>query len=748
MTTFNVAMATPTLLLPSSSFHSHPQQQPRQLHALYLKTGILNHPHVSSRLLSLYAKANHLQHARSLFDTIPQPTLLSWNLIISSYLHNHRSHDALLLFRQMLLLHLLPDAFTLPPLIKACTRLHAIPEGKQLHGLLLKIGFASDKFVQSSLLTMYAKWGDMGLARRVFDLMLDKDIVSWNSLIDGYARNGDVDVALKLFDEMPSRDAFTWTALVDGLAKCGKVEAARQVFDQMPSRSLVSWNAMIDGYMKSGKVNLACELFHRMPARNLISWNTMIGGLQFNGMFSEAMEMFEALLEEGVVPNEVTMLAALSAVSGLAVFGNGRWIHSFMIKQGFELDGVVGTSLIEMYSKCGSIESSMAVFKAIAEKKLGHWTAIIVGLGMHGLADQALELFQEIYRIGLKPHDITFIGVLNACSHAGLVDEGNRIFQMMVNEYKIQPTVEHYGCFVDLLCRAGHLEQAKNIIESMPMRPNKVIWMSLLGGSRNHRNLEIGEYAAQNLIEVDDPDATGCYTVLSNMYAAAGKWDEVSHVRETMKKRGAKKDAGCSFIEHRGQVHRFIVGDKSHAQSEDIYAKLREMREKLKLAGHVPDTSQVLLNITDEKEKESELENHSERLAISFGLINMESRTPIRIIKNLRVCNDCHEVTKLLSDIYDREIIVRDNSRFHHFKNGSCSCNDFCVRYGFDTEILSFSKYWRFIAVRGCIKSSYFWRPIFLIYNASHTDSSAHVVTLVKKEFNTTEMHMGTEDCS
>lgn len=524
---------------------------------------------------------------------------------------------------------------------------------------------------------MYAKWGEMSLARRVFDRVDDKDLVLWNSMVDGYARNGDVEVAFKLFDEMPSRDEFTFTALVDGLSKSGKVEVAREIFDQMPSKSLVSWNVMINGYMKSGEIDLAHELFHQMPVRNLVSWNSMIAGYQLNGCFFEALELFEALLKEGIMPSNVTILSALSAVSGLAVLDDGRWIHSFMVKHGFELDGVLGTSLIEMYSKCGSIESAVAVFKGIANKKLGHWTAIIAGLGMHGLADQALELFMEMRRVGMKPHAITFIGVLNACSHAGLVDEGNRIFQMMINEYKIEPTVEHYGCFVDILCRAGHLERAKDVIESMPMRPNKVIWMSLLGGARNHGNLEIGEYAAHKLIE-EDPDAsTGCYPVLSNMYAAAGKWDKVSHVREMMKKRGVTKDAGCSFIEHKGQLHRFIVGDRSHPQTQDIYAKLSEMREKLKLVGHVPDTSQVLLNIECEEEKESELENHSERLAISFGLINVGSRTPICIMKNLRVCNDCHAVTKLLSAIYGREIIVRDNSRFHHFKNGSCSCNDF-----------------------------------------------------------------------
>ncbi|XP_019435728.1 PREDICTED: pentatricopeptide repeat-containing protein At1g08070, chloroplastic-like [Lupinus angustifolius] len=660
-----------------SNFIKTPKQEPHQLHALYLKNGTFNHPSLSSRLLSLYThpNINDLHYARSLFNTINPPTLISFNLIIKCYVHNHLSNDALHVFDQMLRFYL-PDCFTLPCVIKGCARLNAVCEGKQIHGLALKIGFGGDKFVQSSLVSMYAKWGDMVVAREVFDRMRDRGLVAWNSLIDGYAKNGDLEVALKLFDEMPSRDSFTWTALVDGLSKCNKIDAAREMFDQMPSKNLVSWNAMINGYMKAGKVNLAQQMFQQMPMRNIVSWNSMVAGHEVNGQFFEALELFDALLKEGLMPSHVTVLSALSAVSGLAFLSNGRWIHSFMVKHGFELDGVLGTSLIEMYSKCGSIESALEVFKALSNKKLGHWTAIIVGLGMHGLADRALELFEEMHRIGMKPHDITFIGVLNACSHAGLVDEGSRIFHMMINEYKIKPTIEHYGCFVDILCRAGYLEQAKITIESMPMKPNKFIWMSLLGGSRNHGNLEIGEYAAHNLMETD-PDLSGCYTVLSNMYAAAGKWDEVSQIREVMKKRGVIKDAGCSFIEHRSQLHRFSVGDRSHPQTEVIYAKLKEMREKLKLAGHVPDTSQVLLNIEGENEKEAELETHSERLAISFALINMESRTPIRIMKNLRVCNDCHVVTKLLSAIYNHEIIVRDNSRFHHFKNGSCSCNDF-----------------------------------------------------------------------
>ncbi|MFQ6620086.1 hypothetical protein Gotur_027235 [Gossypium turneri] len=545
-------------LLKSSKTH----QETQQLHAFSLKTGVFSHPSLSSRLLSLYAdpNINNLRYARSVFDRIQHPSLVLWNIILKCYIQNQKSHEAISLF-VLMLGHFPPDEFTFPCVIKACAKLTALKEGKQIHGLVLKLGFGLDKFVQASLVNLYSKCGE-------------------------------------------------------------------------------------------------------------------IGGFKLNLRFLEALEMFERMLEEEFRPTHATLVSVISAVSGLASLGTGRLVHSYIVKNGIELDGVVGTVLIEMYSKCGGIDSAVTVFRTISHKKLGHWTAIIVGLSIHGMADHALKLFLEMRRIGVKPNAITFVGVLNACSHVGLINDGHKYFNMMINEYGIKPAIEHYGCLVDILCRAGCLEEAKDIIEEMPMRPNKVIWMTLLSGARNHRNTKIGEYAAQHLIELA-PETTGGYVVLSNMYAVAGKWEKVSEVREMMKKRGLRKDPGCSSIEHKGVVHNFIVGDKSHPQTKEIYSKLAEMREKLKLAGHVPDTSQVLLYIEEEEEKEAELENHSERLAIAFGLINTEAGCPIRIMKNLRVCSDCHSVTKLLSKIYSREIIVRDNSRFHHFKDGLCSCKDF-----------------------------------------------------------------------
>ncbi|KAF5198681.1 Pentatricopeptide repeat-containing protein [Thalictrum thalictroides] len=651
----------------------------KQIHALSIKTSTFFETPIFSKLLSLYSdpKIGNLEYARSVFDQIEKPNSFAWNTIIKSYIENHRSNDGLVLFCELLnVSDILPDHFILPCVIKGCTRLSAIEEGKQIHGLVFKIGLVSDAYVQCSLISFYSKAADILSSQKVFYSVDDRNLGCSNSLLDGYARCGEMELAQKLFDEMSERDSFSWTVLIDGYSKCGKIEIARKLFDQMPNKCLVTWNAMINGYMKSGDFESAERLFNRMPERNLVTWNSMVSGYEWNGKYMQALEFFQTMVKGGPTPNNSTLVSVLSAVSGLALIEKGRWIHSYINWRRLRFDGVLGTSLIEMYSKCGCIESALNVFQAISKKKLGHWTAIIVGLGAHGMANHALELFMEMQRMGVKPHPITFIGVLNACSHAGMIQEGYRYFELMKQEYMMEPMIEHYGCLVDLLCRAGRLEDAMNVIVMMPMKPNKVIWMSLLSGCKIHGNIDIGEYAAKHAFELAPKDI-GSYVLLSNIYAAAGQWDKVSMVRKNLKARGVKKVPGCSFIEHNDKLHKFIVGDRSHPQTEEIYSKLSEMRERLICAGYIPDLTQVLLCIEGEKEKEAELSNHSERLAIAFGLINLEAGRPICIVKNLRVCNDCHNVTKLLSSIYDREIIVRDNSRFHHFKKGFCSCMDY-----------------------------------------------------------------------
>lgn len=653
------------------------QEELQHIQARSIKNGSFVHLAVSSRILSLYASMGDVESARSLFDNMSQPSSVCWNSIIKCYVESSCSDEALVLFGELVSRTGMPvDNFIYPCVIKACSRLNAIAEGKQIHGLVVKSGSGGDIYVQGSLLSLYSKFGDMELAGRVFERMSCRDLVAWNSLIDGHAKCGSMDVAKSLFDDMPERDVFSYTALVDGYSKCGNVNAARNIFDQMTEKNVISWNAMVDGYMRNRDVASARELFNEMPAKSVATWNIMISGLELNGQFLDAIVMFLKMLENDANPNHATFVCTLSAVSELGAIGYARFMHSYVNRTGVEIDGVLGTALIHMYSKCGCIESALRVFNSISRRKIGHWTAVIVGLGTHGMAAEALDLFMEMQKSGGKPNDITLIGVLNACSHGGEVDKGRHYFKEMIRKYGITPTIEHYGCMVDLLCRTGHLDEAKEVIENMPMTPNKVIWMSLLSGCKTHKSIDMGEYAAKKVAELD-PTATGSYLLLSNIYASAKLWNKVSEIREAMKLSKVRKDPGRSSIEHEGVMHNFVAGDQSHPKTEEIYSKLEEMVEKLKAAGHKPDTTQVFLYFEDDKDKEAELAVHGERLAMAFGLITLRPSCPIRIVKNLRVCNDCHVVTKLLSEIYNREIIVRDGSRFHHFKNGYCSCKDF-----------------------------------------------------------------------
>lgn len=534
----------------------------------------------------------------------------------------------------------------------------------------------SDSFVQNTLLHMYAKCGDVVSACSVFKGMDRKNLVSWNAMLDGCVKSGKIERARRVFDEMPERDVMSWNTMIDGYAKLGEMGLARALFDQMEERDMVTWNSMINGYMKCGGVNEARELFDSMGKKDSVSWNSMISGLDQNARSKDALDIFsKMLMDKNAGVDESTMVGVLSAISDLGLLEKGRWAADFISKSKFQLDGALGTALIDMYSNCGSISSAMQIFLSIRRKSVEHWTAMIIGLAIHGLGREAVDLFKEMQRLKVKPNEITFIGVLNACSHAGLVKEGATYFELMEKEYKIMPKVQHYGCLVDLYCRAGYLEEAKDAAEKMRVDPNMVIWMMLLNGARCHGNVAMAEFAAEKLAEMGSL-ADGYFVLLSNTYASAGRWEDVSNVREIMKSKGVRKVPGRSWIEVKGTVHEFLVEDESHPQIQEIYLKVDEMMERSKMAGYRPDMTQVLLDIKEE-EKEAVLFHHSEKLAIAFGLLNVEKGRPIRVMKNLRVCVDCHSAAKMISKVYDREIIVRDKNRFHHFRNGLCSCGDY-----------------------------------------------------------------------
>eukprot|EP01018_Ginkgo_biloba_P030301 Gb_17294 [translate_table: standard] len=663
----------------------------------------------------------YLNISRRFIHSLPvktSPRLPNWNPWhnddVSSLCKEGRLKEALAMVHLMNQQGIAVDYDTYAYLLQACNNIKALVEGKQLHAYMLVAGLEPNSFVGTQLVGMYATCGNIANARLVFDKIYERTPILWNAMIRMYAKNGPCEEALSLYYQMQQEgtrpdnftfplvlkacaallalqegkeihyhivrsrlesDVFVAAGLIDMYAKCGCIEDARQVFDKMSRRDLVSWNTMIAGYAKCGNVEIARHLFDRMPERNVVSWTAMIAGYVQNGYFNEALTLYDQMQQTEIKPNRVTLVSVLPACAHLGALQQGKWIHDYVIRSGLESDVSLQTALVNMYAKCGQLDVARHLFDKMSKRDIVSWNAMIAGYGMHGHGEDAIALFVQMQQTGLKPDDVTFIGVLSACSHTGLVDEGWQYFDCMRQDYSLTPKMEHYACMVDLLGRAGQLSEAQYFVGNMPFEPSPSVWGALLAACRVHGNIELAEHVSERLFELE-PYNTGNYVLLSNMYAEAGRWDNVEKVRIMLKGRGLKKNPGCSWIEINNRVHAFRGGDKSHPQSEKIYALLENLAGQMKKAGYEPDTSFVLHDVEAE-EKEFALFSHSERLAIAFGILNTGPGTLIQISKNLRVCGDCHTATKFISKIVRREIIVRDINRFHHFKDGLCSCGDY-----------------------------------------------------------------------
>ncbi|KAI4372318.1 hypothetical protein MLD38_010563 [Melastoma candidum] len=622
-----------------------------QAHALIVKTSLhANHLIVAKLLRKLLSasptpSSSDLRLSSSIFRSIPSPDSFLFNTIIRAHLFARCYLSSWSFFARMVHLGIPLDSFAFSLVLQACGRMGPQDRGRLVHSLVVKLGFQSDIFVQTALVEMYSKSGCADSARTIFYGIEEPDTVSYNVLLAEYVRMGEMGLARDLFDGMPNRD-------------------------------LVSWNTMIHGYASVGNFAEAKELFERTEDRDAISWSSMIGAYARTRQSNEAVRLFYKMQAAGIVPDKITMVSVLSACGDIGALGMGRMAHQFLDRNRIEIDMKLGTSLIDMYSKCGDIDSSLSVFNVMKEKDVFTWSAMIIGLANHGSGELALEYFSKMIDEGIAPNDITFVGVLSACSHRGLVDVGRKYFYSMNHIYGVAPKIEHYGCMVDILARAGHVMEARQLIGSMPFEPDAVIWRALLSGCRTHKhNDDIVEEATVKLLQME-PIIDGNYLLLSNLHTQAKKWDEVSNIWRTMREMNLRKIPGSSSIEVNNTVHEFLAGDRLHPQSEQIFQMLDEIYDKLKNAGHKPLTCLISQDL-EENEKEAMLAHHSEKLAVAYGLLYTDHGSPIRIVKNLRVCEDCHVTFKLISLIYDRKIIVRDRNRFHHFNGGACSCKDY-----------------------------------------------------------------------
>ncbi|XP_008803598.1 pentatricopeptide repeat-containing protein At5g66520-like [Phoenix dactylifera] len=490
----------------------------KQLHAHAIALDLVRYTYVTSRILALYAFHPNpdIHSARLVFDRIPEPTIFNWNTMIKAHSRTPHPEKGLLFYSHMRRRGLPPNMHTFPFAIKACARLSSL---SQIHGQIVKFGFYLDVFVTSSLIRYYSH--------------------------------------------------------------LGRLEFASQVFDESSNRNLVCWTSLISAHCARGLVDRAREIFERMSERNEVSWSAIITGYVQNDRPEEAIELFRELKRHGSVKlNDSLLVSVLNACAGLGAVEEGRWIHDYIDRRGTHYGVELGTALLDFYSKCGFIESAREVFCKMACKDVTAWSAMVMGQALNGLTHSAIETFSEMLGCKVMPNAVTFVGVLTACNHGGLVDEGWAYLEDMSRVYGLSPTIEHYGCVVDLLSRAGRTAEAERLIRCMPMEPDGAIWGALLHGCLMHGNAELGERVGRRVIELE-PHHCGRYVGLANVYAAMGRWEGAVKVRRAMRDRGVAPAPGWSLIEINGVGHRFLADDKGHPRQEEIYRMLGDLSMEL-----------------------------------------------------------------------------------------------------------------------------------------------------------------------
>lgn len=572
-----------------------------QVHGHALKLGFDSDVYVLNTLINMYVVCGRLGDARRLFDLSSALDSVSWNSILAGYVHAGDVEGAFVIFDRM-------------------------PERNSI--------------ASSSVIALLGKAGRVVDARLVFDGMTERNVVSWSAMISCYEQNGMFEDAVFAFCEMNNGDRIAMdevvmvtvlsacthllsirggvqvhglimrfgfesyvnlqNALIHLYSSCGDIIAAQKLFQSGQNLDQISWNSMLSGYLKLGLLTEAKGLFDSMPVKDVVSWSAMIAGFAQHDRYSETLDIFQRMQVEGVEPDETTLVSVLSACTHLSALEQGKWVQTYIRKNGIKVNIILGTSIVDMFMKCGCVGSALEAFLDMPERGVSTWNALILGLAMNGQVGSCLEKFMEMLECGMTPNEITFVAVLSACRHAGLVDEGRQYFDLMIDCYNIEPNVKHYGCMVDLLGRAGLLNEAEEMIEKMPLQPDVATWGALLGACRKFGNTQMGERVGRRLIELE-PLHDGFHVLLSNMYASRGRWNDVIEVRGLMANNKVAKIPGCSMIEADGVVHEFFARDQSHPCSEQIYEMLDEIARRLEKNGYTPSINEVALDIEDEE---------------------------------------------------------------------------------------------------------------------------------------------------
>lgn len=655
-----------------------------KIHDHVKRDGLASDVYISTALVDFYVKCGCLLEARQVFDEMPLRDVVAWNAMISGFSTHGMYGDVIHLVLEMQEMGVSPNSSTLVTILPVIGEANEVIAGKAVHGLSVRMGIGSDVMMGTGLLDMYGKCGWLVYARRIFHAMTFRNEVTWSAMIGACIACDCTQEGLELFEQMRVEDVgslspVTLATVIRGMAKLIDLKVGKQIhgYSVKVGSNLVLMvaNTLLSMYAKCGILDDATKFFEEMSFKDSVSYSALISGCSQNGSAEEALQIFRAMQLSGVEPILATMMGLLPACSHVAALRHGYSCHAYSIVHGFTADVSLCNALIDMYSKCGKIDVARLVFDKMHKKDVVSWNAMIIGYGIHGLGVEAISVFQSMQVVGQNPDEVTFIGLLSACSHSGLVAEGKHWFQSMSQEFSIKPRIDHYLCIVDLLGRNGLLNEAFNFIQGMPLKPDVRIWNALLSACRVYKKIELVEEIS-NKIQSLGPESTGNFVLLSNIYSTVGRWDDAADVRVMQKGLGFIKSPGSSWIEVNGVIHAFVGGDRSHSESAKINEKLLQLQAEMKRLGYTAEPDFVYQDVEDE-EKEHILLYHSEKLAVAFGLLNLDEKKAIFVTKNLRVCGDCHTALKFMTLITKRRITLRDTVRFHHFLDGRCSCGDF-----------------------------------------------------------------------
>lgn len=574
----------------------------QEVHAFVMKCGLDIDEFLVCGLIEMYMKCGKIRSAERVFKSIlnkdlSRGNIVIWNVMILGYVANECLSQASILFIEMLVLGLRPDSSTIIAVLGLCSQSLDLSFGRQIHGFISSFELVNDVKVETTLLDMYFKCGDIDAGLKIFGSCRNRNLVMWGAAISNCAQSGFPAKALELFHnftlEYGSPDCVMLLAV---LRACSSLSvkskgmgihglAVKMGFDS----DVFVGGALVDLYAKCRDIEAGQKVFARLPIRDLVSWNALISGYVQNECAYEALKAFRDMQLEHIRPNTVTAACVLSASAHLSVKILCKEIHGYLTRQGFLPNVLVSNSLIATYAKCGDMSSSHKIFEKMHDKNNVSWNSVVFGFGMHGNIDEMLVLFDQMKTEGVQPDQTTFTSLLSACSHAGRVDEGWKFFNQMVEEYGLEAQLEHYTCMVDLLGRAGRLHQAYDLIMTMPCIPDDRIWGSLLGSCKSHGDEKLARLVADHIFKLD-PSSIGYRVLLANLYEEMGKWDEVTRIRSEIRDKGLKKRPGCSWIEVNNNVHIFIAADQSHFESEEIYATIESLTIEIKRAGYIPQS--------------------------------------------------------------------------------------------------------------------------------------------------------------